>query len=189
MNASIPREVDAVHFVLECAPSSAIVEGPELEEPWCEGYFIEVPTIEAPFQISIELTDAGEPATIYDGVLPLWSDRLVRAMQEVGVDNLQLHPAIIRDVRSSREWPYWAVNVVGLVAAVDFKASGLPSDAAERSDLEPEWFVIDQAKAEPFRIFRLAESPDLLLVDSQVRQAIERAGLRDILLTEPGPGH
>jgi hypothetical protein len=176
-----------MHFVLGCAPARAIIAGPDADEAWGEGRLLELPPA-APLVFTLDPAASDQPASMYDGLFPLWSDALLRAVREAGVDNLQAFPAALQDARSGRPWsPYWAVNVVGLVAAVDLEGSGLPADG-ERGDLPPAVFVLDQKKAAPFRLFRLAESPDLVLVDEQVRRAIERRpDLGDVSFTRPGP--
>jgi len=176
-----------MHYVLSCAAGRAIVGGPSVEEPWCEGRLLDFPPA-APLIFTLDPDDAAAPQSIYDGIVSLWSEPLMQAMRAAGVDNLQAHPAVLEDPR--RRLPpagFWAVNVIGVVAAVDLEASDLSADATERGALEPWHFVLDEARAAPFRIFRLAESPDLILVDEGVRRAIERSGLTDVILTRPGP--
>ena len=129
------------------------------------------------------------PSSIYQGLVPLWSDPLMNAMRAAGVDNVQAHPAVLEDPRTGRPWPgpYWAVNVLGVVAAVDLKASGLPDDDTPRGDLALPAFHIDAGRAAPFRLFRLAETLSFVVVDDEVRRAIVRADLVDVHLTAPGP--
>ena len=79
------------------------------------------------------------------------------------------------------------MNVVGRIAAVDLKRLGLTGDDEERGDLDPEYFVLDERAAAPFRLFRLAESPDLVIVDDQVREAVERRGVPGVFFRRPGP--
>jgi hypothetical protein len=176
-----------MHFILHCTRGRSIIEGPDVDEPWCEGHLLESPPT-APLMFTLDPVVGDEPASMYDGLVPVWSDPFLSAMREAGVDNVEAHPAVLQDVHSGTELShYWAVNVVGLVSAVDFQSSGLTEHAEERGDLEPEGFVLDQKKANRFRLFRLAESPDLLLVDEHVRRSIERRGLVDVQFTRPGP--
>jgi hypothetical protein len=176
-----------MHFILGHAPRGFIVESPDVDEPWCEGRLLELPPT-GPQMFTLGEAVDDEPSSMYDGLIPLWSEKLLGAMREAGVDNVEAFPAVLLDGRSGKQWnAYWAVNIVGLVAAVDLQGSGLVGGADERGDLDAEGFVLDQKKADPFHIFRLAESPDLVLVDEQVRRAIERRELLDIEFKRPGP--
>jgi len=176
-----------MHFILDCEPGWPIRQGPDVDEPWTEGQKLMFPPDE-PLRYTIEPQVEGEPASMYEGLAPVWSEDLVAALREAGVHNLESFPAIVQDPTGRREWSrYRAVNVVGRVAAVDLKRSGLTGDEEERGDLDPENFVLDERAAAPFRLFRLAESPDLVIVDDQVRVAVERRGVPGVRFRRPGP--
>jgi len=169
------------HYLLSCAPGRALVEAPEADEPWCEGRAVDEPT--APLVATLDPVGSVPPASMYEGLVPLWSGALLAAVREAGADNLQVSAAVLVESASGRQWKdYWAVNVLGLVGAVDLAGSGMATDAATRGDLEPGSWRIDPKRAAHFRIFRLAESPDLVVVDEAVRRAVVRVALPDVEL-------
>jgi hypothetical protein len=157
-----------------------------VDEAWWDGHLLDDPPI-TPLVFSLVADGDDMPASLYDGPVPLWSDRLVNAMRQAGVDNFEAYPVELDGPRVGEESPiYWAVNVLGLVAAVDLERSQLKL-GDERADPEPEQLVLDDKKAAAFRMFRLMESPDLVLVDAEVRASLERQGLADLEFTHVGP--
>jgi hypothetical protein len=177
---------EAMHYILGCEPGRPIVKGPDVDEPWTDGRVLQLRPVE-PLVYTLDGSAAGEPAAMYDGIAPVWSDDLCAALREAGADNLEAYKAVLRDPQNRREWPgYCAVNVIGLVAAVDLERSGLTGSAEERGDLDPGALVLDEEATEPFRLFRLAESPDLVIVDERVREAVERRRVPGVLFVRPG---
>src|SRR5215510_2607406 len=100
------------HFVLRTLSSGLIVEGPDVDESWCEGLPLEY-ELATPLRFVVD--GAGlEPGSFYEGIVPVWSDKLLTAIKGAGVDNIEAYPAIV-DFRSGHPAPeYWAVNVIGL---------------------------------------------------------------------------
>lgn len=175
-----------MRYVLECDIGLPIQEEPDLDELWTEGCLLTTPPSE-PLVFVMASDDAREPAAMYDCMIPLWHDDLLKAVREAGVDNIEAFPAVLREAGGGREWrEYWAVNVVGLVAALDFERSGLEGDLEEHGDLEAPDIVLDDAKAGSFLLFRLAESPDLIVVADPVRESIERHNIPGLQFLVPG---
>src|SRR5437870_10618312 len=105
-----------MHYILDCEPGRPIVQGPDVEEAWTEGRALESPPREQPLVFTLDPGAATEPAAMYEGITPVWSEDLLVAMREAGVDNLETYRAQLLDPRGGRVWQrYWAVNVVGLV--------------------------------------------------------------------------
>lgn len=174
------------HYVLQGEPGRPLAAGPAVDEPWTEGARLTRPPAE-PLVFTLDRGE-GDPGAVYaGGLVPVWSEALVAAMREAGADNLEAFPAVLRDPGSGKEWTgYRAVNVVGCVAGVDFERSGLDRSSIEGLALYPSWFVLAEPELAWFRLFRLAESPDLVVVDERVREAVERRGVAGVTFVEPG---
>lgn len=118
--------------------------------------------------------DAENPPREYmgGGALPVWSKTLLEAFQSAGVDNIQYFPAIISDDDGKISWNnYFAINVIGLVAAADLSASHYTTIGERPSGLKFVGFhemVIDPSKTHGLVFFRLAESPLELIVHKHV---------------------
>lgn len=128
--------------------------------------------------------DAENPPRHYmDGVMPVWSAELLDAFGRAGVDNIQPFPAIITDDGEGMEWSgYFAINVVGSVAAADLSTSqwkkigehptGLPLLAFQK-------LVLDARKSHDLLLFRLAENPLQLIVHEGVLDQLSESAPAD----------
>lgn len=179
------------YYVMTCNgvyPSASLDDGPDLTAaPWVHGG-----RLDEDFPVPLVYTlDARRPGTVmemYDDVAyPLMSDRLVAALHAAGVDNLQLFPAVIRDPASGAEHRnYKAFNVVGVVAAADMaKSKTMPMNDSTMIDVSFESLAIDEAKAAPFRLFRLAENVSTIVVDDVVKTEVERRAIPGMVFYEP----
>jgi hypothetical protein len=143
-------------------------------------------TAEIPAPITADLNPefGTEFLDSYHEYIPIWSDRLVSAMRSAGVDNFELFDAVIRDTRTQIERSdYKAVNVIGCLDCVDMSLSKFDS-RSERGAREFAKLVIDPAKVSGFKLFRLIERPTLLVIDSDVKAALEKFQIRGVRADE-----
>jgi len=125
---------------------------------------------------------AGQAPRLY-GWYPgsdLMQQRLVDTLQRCGVDSLQLFPAQIRRQDTGEEVPgYVTVNIIGRVScAVMSESQSSPlADVHYFHDL-----TIDPRKARDLLMFRLHESPMLVLVHERVATAIQAGGFEGMTL-------
>jgi hypothetical protein len=135
-----------------------------------------------PDPIRIELVPVadftGEPASMFDRYMCLMSPPMVDALRRCGVDNIDTYPAVLVDNANEREFRYFAVNILGLVAAADLSKSQWSNfDSAARLDTHFESLAVDPAKARGHLMFRLAEDTGTIIVHAKVKQALESAGI------------
>jgi hypothetical protein len=103
---------------------------------------------------------------IIGGVVTLYSEELIEALTEFGVDNIQYFAVDLKDpVSGELEGGYFLVNIIGLLACVD-------SDIGEQAPLDRptslENFTIDESKTTKLPMFRLKESPRLIVIDDKL---------------------
>lgn len=103
---------------------------------------------------------------IIGGVVTLFSEELIASLTKFGVDNIQSFAVDLKDsITGEIEYGYFLINIIGLVACVD-------SDVGDMAPLDRptslEKFSIDGSKASGFHIFRLKESPRLILISDQL---------------------
>ena len=125
--------------------------------------------------------------------LEVFSPKLVAALQECGVKNIDYYPAQVVDHESGDvDNSYQSANIVGKIACLDednseveyFEEDNTIMDVEEFSLYEDKIFSTPDMKCDPL-IFRLAEVESIILVHSSVRDHIEAAGSTGIKFTAP----
>jgi uncharacterized protein DUF1629 len=139
-----------------------------------------------PTPIVLEMHEAsgesGILADIGDGLYTVYSDRLRKVLIGAGVDNVDYFPArLVHPVSGTRSDDYALVNVLGLVEAVDRSKSTM-TPARGRLPGQLRGFTIDSQRAGDLRLFRLAESPDLIVIEESVMAEIEAATLDGVFI-------
>jgi hypothetical protein len=118
---------------------------------------------------------------------PLFSDALIQALTECGVDNLETYPVAIRDPDNGEVYTnYKAVNVIGLVAAADMEKSNatVHPNGPPIIDVDFDGLVIDENKTHDLLFFRLAESTNAIIVHEAVRDCLLKKGFADLAFYE-----
>lgn len=118
---------------------------------------------------------------------PLFHKALVGAIREFGVDNLEVFPVAITDRRTGEVCnDYFAVNIVGLVKAADMAKSRATSHSPDGLiDTDFDSVAIDERTPRDFKMFRLAESVNALVVHRSVKEHLESLGGFELTFTEP----
>lgn len=115
-------------------------------------------------------------AEFYYDTFPIMSDYLINALQEAGVNNLQLFPAILRDLKKGIErTDYKVVNVVGKIKAVDMvKSEYIDMGGTGLIAVGFKNMVIDEHKTYGSLLFRLAESITDIAIHESVKNKLEK---------------
>lgn len=167
------------HYVMTCrgvSPIAALDKGPSLgEPPWCHGG--KVDSQDKPLLYILDATRPGNLKAMYEGTeYPIMCNDLIEALRVAGVNNLQLFPAIVRDPATGTEHNnYQAFNVVGVVSAADMDNSVLMGTSESKMiDVDFDSLALDEKKAAPFKMFRLAENVSAIIVAKSVKEEVER---------------
>jgi hypothetical protein len=163
-------------------------------ESWISGAAIDVP-VPQPLEFEVETDeDDREPdkpgmlLEMYQYGVVLMTERLVNALRESGVDNLQAFDALIRDPRANRVvTDYKVVNVVGVIAAADMAKSTLYEVPVGPPliDVSFDSLVIDEKRAGGQLLFRLAESLSAIIVHDRVKQHLLARGFDMLTFRDP----
>jgi hypothetical protein len=139
---------------------------PRRARNWITGAPLEV-AVPSPIRYTIEAEDEGTLGAYYNTGAPLMSLALIETLVLCGVDNLQIHDAVIREEVSGIEhFTHRAVNVVAdagrsSISSIEGLAQWVhkmsPNDSAARGAL----------------LFRLREGPSKIVVARSVKDAIE----------------
>lgn len=156
LDASIGRLPWYDGVSLDPAPTQPIVLRPNDMGGWCAAY-----------------------ADYCSTPVPLVSARLRSAFEAAGVSNVEWFPTEV--LGASHEAPiYYAMNIVGSVAAVDASRSMahrlIDAPGADIFDK----LVLDESRVAGLSLFRLAESVTAIIVSGTVRRAIEAAGIETV---------
>ncbi|MDG9672263.1 hypothetical protein ONV78_31315 [Hahella sp. CR1] len=120
---------------------------------------------------------------------PIFSDELIAALEECGVDNLDTYNLDLFDPDNGQTYTnYKVVNIIGLIAAADMQKSDATihdSGSPPLYDVDFDSLVIDPAKAGGHYFFRLAESTNALIVHEKVKQHLLAKGFTDLAFYEP----
>lgn len=158
---------------------------PDMDIPWTMGVFWDEP-IEQPVELTID-PDSGKdiPDAFFTGV-PLFSTRLLGLLTNAGVDNLQVYDAIVKDPRNNKIYAnYKAVNIVGLVACANLEKSRY-SEGSGPPLMHFDQLIIDEQKTTGMKIFRLAESAGVILVNEKIAKTLLDSNLTGVRILQVG---
>ncbi|WP_437833865.1 imm11 family protein [Sorangium sp. So ce1153] len=117
----------------------------------------------------------------------LMAKRLIAALEEVGVDNLDTYPVMIRSTKGAPDChDYLAVNIIGAMDAADMEKS-IVLDAPDGPMITVifESLVIDEQKAAGHLLFRLAQSASTVLVHEKVASHLRARSELGLTLLDP----
>jgi hypothetical protein len=117
----------------------------------------------------------------------LITKKLLGALREAGVDNLDAYDAVIRhEGAGTVTTDYVAVNVIGLVSAADLGASNIVGGMkGGLIDVDFEGVVIDEGRARGALMFRLAENTSAIIVHERVRDHLLDRGFDMLAFIPP----
>jgi hypothetical protein len=138
--------------------------------------------IDLPFEYEMS-SEEGEEVKFH-GWYPgshLMQQRFIETLQKAGVNNLQIFPAHIVREGTKKEVPgFSVVNIVGCVSCAvmeESKAEPFIGNVFYFQDL-----VIDPKRVGDLLMFRVEESPMIVLVHDKVADAIRKAGFPGMVL-------
>lgn len=109
----------------------------------------------------------------------LLSDRFVRLLESLGVDNVEYLDARVTFVPDGSDPAYRVANFLGVVQGLDRNRSDLDMDE-DGFIFGMNAIVFDDSKIGVHKIFRLAEDVMFLIVHEDIKLAAEKAGLTGI---------
>ncbi|WP_196137598.1 imm11 family protein [Aliikangiella sp. G2MR2-5] len=128
--------------------------------------------IEQPIIYSTDATHGAKMLDFKDCSFPLMSEKFVSLLQEAGVDNLQLFPAIVKSDVDGTIWDnYFAVNILGVIQCADLSNS-IYSELMPGSYIFDE-LAIDAEKANDALLFRLYEDKATIIIHRDVGRHVK----------------
>jgi hypothetical protein len=184
----------AKYFMLECFPPdewedcALFQRAPRLPgvEAWTTGQrFSQL--LPEPIEFLLLDTHNDQLRELHNVDALVITKRLLVALREAGVDNMDVYEAVIRHPTTgfvSRD--YVAVNVIGLISAADLGSSGVVgATKGNLLDTDFQGVAIDSSKAGDALFFRLAENINALMVHERVRVHLVDKGFTMLSLIPP----
>ncbi len=118
---------------------------------------------------------------------PLFHNELIKAIRECGVDNLETFDVKIVDPVTNQVCEdYQAINIVGLIKAVDMNKSIATTHSDDGLiDTDFESVKLNEETINGQKIFRLAESVNAVVVHRSVKEYLESKGGFELTFTKP----
>ncbi|WP_188151020.1 imm11 family protein [Teredinibacter waterburyi] len=125
------------------------------------------PKIEAPLRLMLSAASGEFRGDIIGPVVTLFSDELIEMLTNYGVDNIDYTPVeLIHSITQEVEFGYSLANILGLIRCVDNYDMDAPPLQRPTS---LEHFTINAESVRGCPIFRLAESPRLIVIENALR--------------------
>jgi hypothetical protein len=140
-----------------------------------------------PIEVVVDEDFPGLIPEFTDVPLPLMTRRLVKALHEAGVDNLDTYKVVISDpTTGQKHQDHVAVNIIGKIAAADLRKSVYDASLPERMiSMDFDSVVIDEKKTRGAFLFRLAESVNAIVIHEKVKEHLEASGIDTLTFIPP----
>jgi hypothetical protein len=140
-----------------------------------------------PIRAEVKKTAPGVMAEFWATPVPLMSLRLLAALREAGVDNLDTYRAEIFDPTTGKtHTDYVAFNLIGVVAAADLAKTVVSPHSTDRMiSMDIDSLAVNEEAPRGALMFRLAESVNAILVHEKVKQHLEAAGFKTLTFLRP----
>lgn len=111
---------------------------------------------------------------------PVFSIDFIKALRKLGVSNIDEYPVLIRDGRvpSVYENHYKVLNIIGRTACADLKISKY--DRIGEKSYVFDTLVIQSDKIGNENLFRLGESPTVIIVTGKIATSLKHVGFKDV---------
>jgi hypothetical protein len=127
----------------------------------------------SPLTFRVDTTSKTPPPDYTRFKAPVMSKRLLEKLSALGIDNLQTFPARLENPQTGEAWDgYHAVNVVGLVSCLAVAESKATPGLPPLYDFDLSDLTVDDARSGGALMFRLAESPSVILIDERLGDEI-----------------
>lgn len=132
--------------------------------------------LKTPLKFRMDPEWGSDPMLIMGVEIPLFHKDFVMELNKLGVDNIDTYDAEIENpYTNSVLKEYYAVNIIGIVAAADLSKSKFrsfsnpPAIDTVFTDLK-----IDESKVKGLLMFRMAESVTDIVVHEKVKKGLEK---------------
>ncbi|EYF02874.1 hypothetical protein [Chondromyces apiculatus] len=153
---------------------------------WQRGHRFEDPPPE-PVQVDLDGEYPGVLVPMFDAGILLFSDQMVLAFRDAGVNNLDHYHTVVRDPSTNTSHSnYKATNIVGVVSCADLSQSSWEAPSGSPLiDTDFESLSIDEERSLDLLMFRLAECITGIVIHERVKRALERRAIPHLNFYDP----
>lgn len=153
---------------------------------WRIGKPFSVPPPE-PLDIKIMDNNPDNLLEYYNMDAIVMTKRLHQALTETGVDNMDTYACIITNPETGfKTEDYVAVNLIGLVKAVDIARSNVTGGSRDHMlDTDFDGLTIDEKKAGGQLMFRLLENTSAIMIHERVKDHLLKKGFDMLTFVPP----
>ncbi|WP_141617526.1 DUF1629 domain-containing protein [Myxococcus sp. AB036A] len=156
--------------------------GEQIEDPWL---FVQGKPVELHERLRIPIEQPGEPLDIGfagTGLTPVVSERVASVFREMAPDDVQLFPVDV----DGQIRPFFILNIARELRCIDEAAcrevQKFSADEELHADRAGEYrsvigLRIDKAKVTGARVFRLWGWPQPIILDEEIKDALEANGI------------
>jgi len=125
----------------------------------------------------------GKMPTFYVDPALIGTKQFYQDLTEIGIDNIEVHPALIRDEVNNRNIEdYLLLNILGRISCAVMDASEYETLGDDMNIIHK--LVIDGKKAEGHDLFLVHEDTDCIVISERVYEHINSKGYTDIWFDE-----
>jgi hypothetical protein len=165
---------------------TSISKIPKFDEvSWISGkqFKFEIPI---PIELELDPENQGIMMPMYDKGILLFSDVMIEALRDAGVDNFDCYDVVIWDPITKRKFQeYKAVNIIGVISCADLTKSKYSMHDTPSIDVDFDSLVIDETKTHGALMFRLAECVTGIVVHEKVKEVLLEKGIKHLDFDHP----
>jgi len=125
----------------------------------------------------------GKLPTFYMDPAVIGTKQFYNDLTEIGIDNIEVHPALIRDEINNRNIEdYLLLNILGRISCAVMDQSDYNSLGDDMNIIDK--LVIDGKKAEGHDLFLVHEDTDCIVISERVYEHLNGKGYTDIWFDE-----
>jgi len=136
---------------------------------------------ELPIRIPADIDE--DEKIVYTDIInpgvPLFSEKMKSALDELGVNNIDYYPVVIIDSETKEVLSeYWLAIVKDIIACIDLDNSQFGKTASGTSVITQ--FSIDHTKVADSKLFRFHNIPGLIIINEEVKDALSEIEFKGV---------
>lgn len=136
---------------------------------------------ELPIEIPADIEE--DEKIVYTDIInpgvPLFSDKMKSALDELGVDNIDYYPVLIVDAETKEVLcEYWLAIVTEIIACIDLDNSQFGKTASGSTVITK--FSIDHSKVTDSKLFRFHNIPGLIIINEALKDELSKIEFKGV---------
>ncbi len=134
---------------------------------------------ELPIRIEAEIDEEVVYTDIINPGVPLFSAKMMSALQECGVGNIDYFPVLLIDAQTQEVLAeYWLAIVTDIIACIDLEKSKFEEN--KMGNIVITKFAIDGSRTAGLNLFRLHNIPGLIIINEVLKEALSQRNFEGV---------